>query len=179
MENILCLVKHIKKYRETTDESDLWLDLDDEPYPLQNNMFLGIEILVLPLYNHPHNDIENGQKEIHYHQDTRYEGNAPILFKSFKNGRIVLPLEDGEKLEFKKVKKIKEEELFTTPSFLISKSKIKHKCIHKGKCPHRGFNLSNVTPILKGEGREAREIIICPLHGLEFDSATKVLITKI
>jgi len=47
-----------------------------------------------------------------------------------------------------------------TPSDFISKSKLKHKCIVKGKCPHRGYYLSQVP--------EHNGMITCPLHGLKF-----------
>ena len=41
--------------------------------------------------------------------------------------------------------------------------------IHKGKCPHRGFDLSNEIPNKEG-------IITCPLHNLKFNAETKKLI---
>ena len=55
-----------------------------------------------------------------------------------------------------------------TPVNLISKSKLKHKCIHKGKCPHKGYDLSQVKAI--------DSKITCPLHGLEFDEVSGVVL---
>jgi len=72
--------------------------------------------------------------------------------------------------------KIREEHTSRTPVQLIRQSKLKHNCIHKGKCPHRGFDLSNVTPTLEGIGRDAIEVITCPLHSLKFNATTKQLI---
>ncbi len=57
---------------------------------------------------------------------------------------------------------------YPTSIDLIAKSKLKHKCIHKGKCPHRGYDLTDVKPI--------NGIITCPLHSLRFNSKTKLLI---
>ena len=56
------------------------------------------------------------------------------------------------------------------PVRFIKNSKLKHKCIHKGKCPHRGYDLSNVDPI--------DNQIHCPLHGLIFDAETKKIINR-
>lgn len=162
----LCLVKEI---HIPIPEEDLWLDLD----PLgrtTTNITLSI-----PLYDHPHSDKENGQVEVHYHQDNRY---VPLNFKSqskqsdflsIKSGRIVLPLEKGERLQYVKCIKISNEHSGITPVSLIKKSKLKHKCIHKGKCPHRGYDLSNETPDEHG-------VITCPLHGLRFNSHKKLIL---
>ena len=160
-DRVLCLVKEV--WYEP-DEQELWMDLN--PYPMRKEY-------ILPLYDHPHNDIENGQHEVHYHQDDRYASNTMRTihkFSSFKSGRIILPLEDGEYLEYRMLYKISEEHTSRTHVSLIKNSKLKHKCIHKGKCPHRGFDLTNV---------EAKDgIITCPLHSLQFDSKTKQLITN-
>jgi nitrite reductase/ring-hydroxylating ferredoxin subunit len=69
------------------------------------------------------------------------------------------------------LKKIHKKEKFITPVSLIKNSKLKHNCIHKGKCPHRGYDLSNEIPNENG-------IITCPLHGLQFDKITKKLLTN-
>lgn len=160
-DRVLCLVK---KVWYEPDEQELWMDLN--PYPRRKEY-------IIPLYDHPHNDIENGQYEVHYHQDDRYASNIMrtlYKFNSFRAGRIVLPLAEGEYLEYRMLYKISEEHTSKTPVSLIKNSKLKHKCIHKGKCPHRGFDLTNVEAI--------NGIITCPLHSLQFDSKTKQLITK-
>lgn len=155
-DKVLCLIKTV----EEEDEQELWMDIKSTK-----------KEIILPLYNHPHNDKENGQEEIHYHQNNKYKGDSPMLFKSF-NGRVDLPLKDGEYLSFRFLHKINDFENSSTPIGFISKSKLKHKCIHKGKCPHRGFDLS-------GEIADEKGIITCPLHGLQFDSKSKKIITKL
>jgi len=58
---------------------------------------------------------------------------------------------------------------------LIKKSKLKHNCIYKGKCPHRGFDLSNTKPTIDDNGES---VIRCPLHSLKFNAKTKQLINE-
>ena len=141
------------------DEQDIWMDLE----PINNR-----KEYFLPLYDHPHNDIENGQSEVHYHQNTKFKSDDINLFQSFKNGRIVLPLVNGEYLKYKILNKITNIEKYITPVHFIKNSKLKHNCIHNNKCPHRGYDLSNEKPI--------NGIITCPLHGLMFNAETKQLI---
>lgn len=166
---VLCLIKHVYE-KVDMDEQEVWLDIEPNYKYLQKIEY------VLPLYNHPHNDIENGQEEIHYHQDTRYDEAVKnsSKFSSFRNGRIVLPLLEGEFLAYRELNKVREKEDFTTPIRFINNSKLKHKCIHKGKCPHRGYDLTNVKPLYDKE--YDKYVIKCPLHGLKFDLTTKELI---
>jgi len=124
---------------------------------------------VIPIINHPHNDIENGQEEVHYHADFRF-----VELRE-KDGAMFVYLKDGKKSylynlrptlkdgQFKYIilKVVNENKHLITPVDFIKKSKIKHKCIHKGKCPHRGYDLSQVS-------EDADGIITCPLHGLQF-----------
>ena len=133
------------------------------------------ELLIIPVINQPHSDRENGQKEVHYHIDMRFfdihnkyfEGRdglgynyipRPIDGMDGKFERFVLPV-------------INEEFGVLTPVDLIANSKLKHKCIHKGKCPHRGMDLSQVKAV---DG-----IITCPLHSLKFSEKTGKLLTEI
>lgn len=116
----------------------------------------------VPIINHPHNDIENGQQEVHYHKDDRFESNVPHLRPS---------RDDFHNLEYLVLICLKTTIESTTPVDLIKKSKLKHRCIHKNKCPHRGFDLSNET---KKNG-----VVTCPLHGLKFNAKTKILITEL
>ena len=162
MDKVLCLVKE-DWFEPDFDSQEVWMDL------VPNVSFPRKIEYILPLYNHPHNDVENGQNEVHYHQNTKYMTSHNYgLFKSFKNGRVVLPLEDGEYLDFRMLQKISEKEVLPTSISLISKSKLKHKCIHKGKYPHRGYDLSDEKPDKEG-------IITCPLHGLKFKKSGKVI----
>lgn len=139
---VLCLIEMIP-----ADEEDLWRD-DLQMYKES----------VIPLIDHLHNDIENGQPQYHYHIDDRYDSLA-----TFDTLRIDLPLKKWQRLEYRLLPPPKRDKIrFITPVGLTKNSRLKHKCIHKGKCPHRGYDLSNEAPDEKGE-------ITCPLHGLIFD----------
>lgn len=123
---------------------------------------------VYPLINHPHNDIENGQKEIHYHIDDRFKIEEPYRAEYPLQLRIFIKKTEKHQLQYRMVKCVKSEIRTKTSELLIKDSKLKHKCIYKGKCPHRGYDLSNEIPI--------NGVITCPLHSLRFDSETKLLI---
>lgn len=140
----------------------------------------GKYLFITPVFNHFHSDKENGQKEGHYHADYRFikhkaNGDFPQAVSNhsrhifLSNGSRLLKVGTG-KLEYFALPVINETFTGITDVRLISKSKLKHKCIHKGKCPHRGFDLSQVSPV---DG-----VITCPLHGLKFDSKTKQLLTQ-
>jgi hypothetical protein len=139
----------------------------------------GTLIFVTPVIDHPHNDKENGQKEVHYHVDYRFVkckhtgfGTMPYTVRNHSKHIFVenyRPEKTGNtKIEYIILPVVNEHFDGITPRRFISKSTLKHKCIHKGKCPHRGYDLSQVKP--------ANNKIICPLHGLEFNSETKQLI---
>lgn len=117
---------------------------------------------VYPLFDHLHNDRENGQPEKHYHVDDRFCG--PQMVDRIR----INPEKDVGFLAWRSLPFLRHATFSSTPIDLIKKSKLKHKCIHKGKCPHRGFDLSGIQPI---DGK-----ITCPLHGLEFDTETGVLL---
>lgn len=139
-----------------------------------------------PVIMHPHNDIENGQRETHYHLDYRFirtgdwwKGKEEALYafppatrshRTHQYGTAKRPINghDGEIYYFL-LPVVNPDFIFgVTHPNAISKSKLKHKCIHKGKCPHRGMDLSQVNPI--------NGVITCPLHGLKFSAQTKELI---
>lgn len=117
--------------------------------------------IAVPVHNHPHNDIENGQPYAHYHIDTRFVERLSDLYPIRIDAK-------GAQLEYHAKQLLHETEYMPTGFGFIASSKLKHKCIHKGKCPHRGYNLSNIQPV-NGE-------IHCPLHGLRFDAKTKKLL---
>ncbi len=168
IEPVLCAITD-KFYTEERDEQDLWMDLDRWLTPRTYQ-------IILPLIDHPHNDIENGQKETHYHYDTRYEGNilyGKYIVDMFK-GTKMRPKYDEYKLEVFELERNEEAHDMSTPVQFISKSKLKHNCIHKGKCPHRGMDLSKVLPNFNQYTEEWE--ITCPLHGLRFDANTKEVI---
>ena len=128
--------------------------------------------LLTPVINHPHTDIENGQKETHYHIDSRfYNPKSTFLSAKYSLKYILRPeIEVHGYLDYFVLPVVSEVETLVTPSHLISHSKLKHKCIHKGKCPHRGMDLSQVAP---KDG-----VIRCPLHGLVFHEKTGKLLTR-
>jgi hypothetical protein len=161
-EKVLCLVKT----RWLTSEEILYLDeelmwLDSETKRVQKK-----EEYLTPLIDHLHNDKENGQSNFHYHVDTRFIAD---IFKDYFNIRVdPNKLEVDETIEYRWLKKYRDEIDFTTPTELISKSKLKHKCIYKGKCPHRGYDLSQVKPDENG-------CKTCPLHSLKFDKNGNII----
>lgn len=132
--------------------------------------------LIAPLINHPHNDIENGQKDAHYHVDTRfidYSRNAHDRDNWFEEIRIY-PNQYPPHLfhiDFYYLPMFNERVREITNVVLIKNSTLKHKCIYKGKCPHRGYDLSNAMPV---DG-----VIKCPLHGLLFDADSKQVLNFI
>ncbi len=129
-----------------------------------------------PVINHPHNDKENGQIETHYHVDYRF-----LLTEDANNGQgfdviderlghkcadQLARLEEGidGNLEYHVMQVVNEKHNALTQQFFIRNSNLKHKCIIKGKCPHRGYDLSQEVSV---DGK-----ITCPLHGLVFDEKT-------
>ena len=78
---------------------------------------------IMPLINHPHNDIENGQPEVHYHADMRYVDFKKTNFY-VNETRINLPLKKNQKLEWRMLRMIDERIHYITPALLISKSKL-------------------------------------------------------
>jgi hypothetical protein len=151
-----CLVK-----RELEDEENIWLDVK-----IKKNT----KIFVLPIINHPHNDVENGQKESHFHLDYRFinhknDGNFPTVINSHSLhifATELRPEKDFGDLEYHLLPVLNEDFTGITDVSLIEKSKLKNKCIHKGKCPHRGYDLSQVKADEDG-------VKTCPLHGLKFN----------
>jgi hypothetical protein len=148
---------------EDINEEDLWMDLED--YSLKTKNFY---YKIIPLIDHPHSDIENGQREIHYHADMRYNGEQPSLGKYKIQVDSTRPIKGQFETRYFNLIRYSENHSGGTSVEHIKNSKLKHKCIHKGKCPHRGFDLSNINPI---DG-----VITCPLHSLKFDAKTKKLI---
>ncbi len=156
--------------RESTHDVDYRTFIGEPTYESKR-------VYVTPVINHPHNDKENGQKEKHYHADYRFlkhNGNleTPIVRNQHSKYYFCEKNRLQEKLhgeiQYFVLPVINEEFAVITPVSLIKNSKLKHKCIHKGKCPHRGFDLSQV----KAVGGK----ITCPLHGLQFDEKTKKVV---
>jgi hypothetical protein len=156
-----------------TDEHLIdWEIVNGEPIPNSE-----LKYFVTPVINHPHNDKENGQTETHYHVDYRFlkhdgNGNFPTVRNKHSKYYFCEHIRPQENLhgdlQYFIMPVINESFAGITPVNLISKSKLKHKCIHKGKCPHRGYDLSQVKAI---DGK-----ITCPLHGLQFNAVSGVVL---
>lgn len=152
-----CIVKRDKSF--SNDQRD-WIGLSDKDNRITH---------IMPVINHPHSDRENGQPEIHYHLDYRFikhrdNSNFPTVINRHSShvyGEVIRPTNKDGELEYHILPVINEEFTGVTPVHLIKNSKLKHKCIHKGKCPHRGYDLSQVKSI---DG-----VKTCPLHGLKFN----------
>lgn len=157
---VLCIVTTTQTLIWDADDEGKWLDYDETPKPMY-----GPHEAIVAVIDHPHNDVENGQNELHYHIDDRF---LPVGYNFGYRIRVELPLKDNQKLEYRVLQYVSHEVRSKTPIELIAKSKLKHKCIHKGKCPHRGYDLSKERP--------KNGIITCPLHGLQFKN--KQLITS-
>lgn len=175
-DRVLCVTKSIE---ESYDEDEL-LELQYKDIDIQLDESLRRRVkLIIPLYDHPHNDIENGQPHVHWHQNHKYNGDFDKLlhFECYKGGRISKPkIAHGEKFEYIYLYKISEFETFKTPVHLTSKTKLKHNCIHKGKCPHRGYDLSEELAVY--DENYGGNVITCPLHGLKFNAETKEIINN-
>ena len=158
-------------------EQDVWRDTKDIPNFVK-------KIWITPVIPHLHSDIENGQDFPHYHADFRFiktttdiltgeETAIPEYHENHTWGHYVRAFPDlykykDEGLVYFALPVVSLQHKVITGVKLISKSKIKHKCIHKGKCPHRGYDLS--------QERAVDGVITCPLHGLKFNEKTKELL---
>lgn len=162
MDKVLCAIIP-NPYVCELDEQDLWMDKEE--------YFLDRYYFIVPLIDHPHSDRENGQEEIHYHVDTRYFGNQKLQRGYQISTSYHRISKDKYRLEHFYLKKHTDIIKDVTTVFAIKNSKLKHNCIHKGKCPHRGFDLTNIAPDKDG-------VITCPLHGLKFDRHSKKIINR-
>lgn len=161
-DKVLCLIE-----THDNDHNKIW---DQENFLDYNDVNLirpAIFEKIMPLFDHPHTDIENGQREVHYHADVRYIDKSKHE-QYAQSMRPILPLGPNQRLEYRMLLRMDHYDKYATPVQLISKSKLKHKCIHKGKCPHRGYDLSGEIPV--------NGVITCPLHGLKFSAGTKELL---
>ena len=158
-DKVLCLISFDDENYDIWDQEN-WID--DKPHHSRLR-----KELILPLIDHLHNDKENGQEEPHYHVDTRCQSTM------IHQGLRIFPknIAHNHFIAYRYLVKIRNHQIKSTitPVEMISNSKLKHKCIHKGKCPHRGFDLTNEIPDENG-------VITCPLHGLKFKASTKDLI---
>jgi len=166
-----CIVREEKKY------GDVYFD----------------KTYITPVFNLPHNDKQNGQYETHYHVDYRFvkyelhlskvemrkhSSQVKFMFPFpirkhrthlfVESARPVLTDNLSNKLEYIILPVINETFVGITEPRFVNTDKIKHKCLIRGKCPHRGFDMSQVEPNTNG-------VRTCPLHGLRFDATGKLI----
>lgn len=164
-------------------------NIEDVKFPIKKGEYYNVPCIIeyilnekhiTPIINLLHNDKENGQDYFHYHADTRFIyinkssiSNFTVMIKRkiYPCANIRLTYTKDIVIERIILMARNENEIEFTPSIFITNSKLKHKCIHKGKCPHRGMDLTQIKASEDG-------IIRCPLHGLEFDSKTKQIINR-
>lgn len=101
-----------------------------------------------PVINHPHSDCENGQSEIHYHVDVRFSLiDYPINYDhdwlKDKDNQIRIIKTDNQIVEYLLGKCTTIQQEYVTHHNFIQKSKLSN-CIKNNKCPHRGYDLSQV-----------------------------------
>lgn len=165
-----CIVSDVyeKIHNIDWDSQEMWLDDKDMSKIAYKNRKM---VDITPVINYPHTDRENGQNYFHYHVDTRWQ--VPDFYKSSKVNKegISIRMSTMNNISFIPMICNNNTYGYKTDVRLINKSKLKHDCIYKGKCPHRGMDLSQVTPDENG-------IITCPLHSLKFDSRTKKIINE-
>lgn len=116
----------------------------------------------VPIIDHLHSDRENGQPYRHYHIDDRFYLPELIdcdILISYDETRISEC--EFESIEYIKMKCGKLHPSFVTDPEHIRNSRLKHKCVRNGKCPHRGYDLTKEHP-------DADGVVTCPLHGLKF-----------
>jgi hypothetical protein len=150
---VLCLVEY---KLVPVQEDEMWLDV--EPFPQTYKR----QETVVPLYDLLHNDKESGQDVFHYHVNNRYVKGFPDRL------RVDMPLKENQSLQYRFIKKVKDVETATTATELVNTSKLKHKCIVNGKCPHKGYDLTNELPDENG-------VVTCPLHGLKFNKQKQLI----
>lgn len=105
---------------------------------------------IYPVINHPHNDHENGQHYVHFHVDYRFvvlkrDGYFPEPKQLHPHHNFAPSLrfdihdekDENYKLEYHMMKCIRTYQMGIGGS--THNSKLKHNCIYKGKCPHRGW----------------------------------------
>lgn len=169
--NVLCTIDYVEEF---LPEEDQWRK------EIKSNKYTVIN----PLIEHLHHDKENGQELFHYHQDDRFIHNNQVWLEDGRINKVPITIyvpvrifpDKNTQYKIIKLKCIRDKVMTITPVNLIAKSKLNHKCIYKGKCAHRGYDLIRETPIIKIINGKETKIITCPLHGLTYDYNTKKLL---
>lgn len=117
---------------------------------------------VIPILLHLHDDKENGQDDEHYHLDDRFEYydcvndsyhkvDIPVRIfpKEYNDATIILH----------PMVAIRETITTETPTIAIIESELNMRNLKNNKCPHKGFDLTNIIVDKNGFRK-------CPMHGL-------------
>lgn len=110
---------------------------------------------VIPIYDNLHDDRENDQNYQHYHADTRF-----IHGKHLAKTGFPLRIPGGTVIKIYKRRLQRRNEMYHTHPSLIEKSPLNWDNVKEGKCPHKGYDLSDEVPDCNG-------VVTCPLHGLK------------
>lgn len=158
-----CILEEVIDIKKTNRE---WIKDEQGEYFLEKPTIINTnKFYYIPIINHPHNDIENGQKQIHYHIDDRFVKSKNSKININTDYKIRIDKTKDCKIEYIVMKCTSNKQHRVTKPEFIKNSKLKHKCIYKGKCAHRGYDLSQEIAV--------NGVITCPLHGLRFEAITK------
>lgn len=166
-----CIIKGRDKYQDPNPD---WIVGPTGELKLEET-YRTSPLVIYPIINHLHHDKENGQNYYHYHIDYRFIelkglGGAyhPIPKQKGRN-HVYAPsvrynLLDADDKDYKityHAFKCLRQQQYATAGF-VQLSKIEGDChAHNNKCPHKGYDLSQVVPDQDG-------VVTCPLHGLQF-----------
>jgi hypothetical protein len=136
---------------------------------LHGNEEVQLKLVIVPLLDHLHHDNENGQKYKHYHMDERFNCEISSFICIQSKGGVRISESDILEYLILPLTCVDDKIIGSTDKIATRNSTFKsHKCLMKGKCLHRNYDLSDIKPI--------NGIIKCPLHGLEYNAETKKLI---
>jgi len=137
---------------------------------------------IIPIIPHLHSDKESGQLKKHYHVDDRFITNH---YNKYFDNKAIYILTNNKDVKMQAVKnelriypkngKIERHILRCvlpfvsgiTPVEVLKNHKLK-KCMHNGKCPHKGYDLSNIEAV--------NGVVTCPLHGLKINIISKEIV---
>ena len=133
------------------------------------NIYIEDKIVIIPLIDHIHSDLESGQDYKHYHVDTRYNGYQD-LSKYYVDYPGIRIREGQFKLDWFMLIKYSEKYKAITSKKLIRACKLSGDRLINNRCVHKGFDLSEIEPV--------NGVITCPLHELKYSVKTKKLVKQ-
>ena len=136
---------------------------------------------IIPIIGDKHDDLEIiGINEIHYHVDWRfvglslYESNSREYYGSIGvELGTVLSVGDVKEMSTRRLKCKRDFSPYPKFPKFIPKLQEKYKgaVAKKGRCPHKGVDLTTIRPDSDG-------CVTCPLHGLKWNASTWELATN-